>query len=470
MKIAFIFPPFDHKKFEEDIDVVSQNFTQPPPLGLAYAAAIAEKAGHKAIIIDANCQSRLSRKEILKQINKFKPDILGFMLTVYMFRQTLDWIRLLKEEANLPIIVGNVLLELYPREVMMYKEIDYGIIGSAQKPLPELLFALEQRMDISKIQGICYKKDGNIFINFPDTLKENFDTLPFPARHLLPNHKYYTIISKRKNFTIMISSKGCISKCGFCHVANIPYSARHPEGVVEEIDECYRKYKIQEIEFFDADFTLDKKRVIDICKGIKKRGIDIFWTCRARIDQIDEELLDEMKSAGCVRIYYGIECGNQSVLSKISKDITLEQVRQIINLTRKKGMLALGFFLIGAPGDTLDSIKETINFALELNLDYAQFHKTVAKPTTLLYDAVKKITGRDYWRDYILGIADEKSLPAPWTAVSSREIEQWTVKAYRRFYCRPSRITKIAFGIKSLDEFKRYARSAAGFFSVKSDL
>lgn len=470
MKIAFIFPPFDHKRFEEDIDVVSREFTQPPPLGLAYAAAIAQRAGHEVIIIDANCRPRLSKQKVLQQINSFKPDMLGFMLTVYMFRQTLGWIKSLKETTNLPMIVGNILLELYPKEVMSHKEIDYGIIGSAQKSLPHLLDALKHKADISEIKGVCYKREGEVFINSPDTLKEDFDTLPFPARQLLPNHKYYTVMSKRKNFTIMITSKGCPSKCGFCHVKNIPYSARKAEGVVDEIEQCFRKFNIREIEFFDPIFTFDKRRVIEICKAIRKKRIGLSWACRARADQIDEELLNEMKSAGCSRIYYGIECGNQNILDNVSKGITLEYIRKIANLTKQKGILTLGFFLIGAPGDTIETIKDTINFASKLNLDYAQFHKTVAKPTTILYDEVKRITNRDYWREHILGIAGEERLPTPWTDVSEKEIEHYTIKAYRKFYFRPSRLAKIIFGIKSFDECKRYFRSAIGLWTVKSDI
>lgn len=470
MKIAFVFAPFDHKKFEEDIDVVSREFTQPPPLGLAYAAAIAEKAGHQAIIIDANCRPRLSSHEVLIQINQFKPDILGFMLTVYMFRQTMVWIKVLKQQTNLPVLVGNVLLELYPREVMMHKEIDYGIIGSSQEVLPDFLLALDNKMDISKIKGLCYKQNGELFINYPDSLKEDFNSLPFPARHLLPNHKYYTIISKRRNFTIVITSKGCPSKCGFCYVKNIPYSARSPKAVVDELEECFKRYSIREVEFFDPVFTIDKKRIIDICRDVLERKIDISWSCRARVDQVDEELLDEMKSAGCARIYYGIECGSQTILNKVNKGITLDKIRQIINLTKKKGILTLGFFLVGAPGETRESIKETVNLALKLNLDYAQFHKTIAKPGTILYDEVKRNTGRDYWKEYILGIAEEERLPTPWSILSDREVERYTIKLYRKFYFQFPRLKKIAFGIKSFDEFKRYLRSAIGFWTVKSDL
>lgn len=470
MKIAFVFPPFTHKKFEEDIDIVSQEFSEPPPLGLAYAAAIAEKHGHKAMIIDANCRPALSKISVLNKLNAFNPDIVGFMLTAYMFRQTLEWIRYIKKETGSYIIVGNVLMELYPSEVMQHKEIDFGLIGPAQESLPQLLSALENKSRFDAIKGLCYKRDGRIIINNPDTLEEDFSTLPFPARHLLENEKYCTIVSKRKNFTIMLTSKGCPSKCGFCFVKNVPYSYRNAEGVADEMEECYKKYNIREIEFFDPVFTYHKDRVIQICREIRNRNLDISWACRARVDQVDEELLEEMRLAGCARIYYGVECGNQNILNNVSKNVTLERIKEIVNLTKKKGMLTLGFFLIGAPGDTEETIKETIKFALSLNLDYAQFHKTMAKPGTVLYNEVKKITGRDFWKEYISGNADEEMLPTPWTEVSNKQIEQFTIKAYRKFYFNPTRLFKIAIGIKSYEEFLRYARSAIGILTVKSDL
>ncbi|HRY28842.1 MAG TPA: radical SAM protein [Elusimicrobiota bacterium] len=470
MRIVFVFPPFDHKKFEEDIDVVSREFTQPPPLGLAYAAAIAEKSGHDAIIIDANLRPRMSKEDVLAQINEFKPQILSFMLTAYMFQQTLEWIVFLKQKTGLPVLVGNILMELYPKEVFSHREIDFGIIGSAQKPLPALLRALENGGSLEGIKGLCYRENGQLVIQPPDTLREDFDSLPFPARHLLANDRYYTVVSKRKNFTIMMTSKGCVSRCGFCHVKDIPYSARSPVGVADELEECYGRHGIREIEFFDPVFTVNRARVREICLEIRRRGLDISWACRARVDQVDEELLREMKAAGCARIYYGLECGNQAILDKTSKGITLERIREVVRITQNCGILTLGFFLIGAPGETVRTIEETIRFAMSLGLDYAQFHKTVAKPKTLLYDEVMRTTGRDYWGEFVMGTAKEERLPTPWTVVSDGDIEKLTVRAYRRFYFQPSRLWKIFRGIKSFSEFGRYVRSAVGIWRVKSDL
>ena len=471
MKVALVFPHYSHlhRRFEEDIDIVGREFGLLPPLGLAYAAAIMEKAGHKVIIIDANAL-RLSKEEVLNRLTAFSPDILGFMLTVWAFQLTLSWIKYLKAKMVLPVVVGNIQLELYPRETLTYKEIDYGIIGSAQQSLPELLHALENKGSLKHIKGLAFRNNGETVINFPDSFYEDFKTLPFPARHLLPNDRYREVMSKRKNFTVIITSKGCPDKCAFCHIKETPYSTRSPQRVVDEIEECYQKYHIREIDIFDPSFTINKRRVMAICQEVRRRKIEIDFSCRARVDQIDKELLNEMAITGFKKILYGIESGNQTILDRVNKGITIEQIREAIRWTKERGILTLGFFLIGSPGETLSTVKKTIKFAKELRLDYAQFHKVMAKPRTDLYTQVVRETNRDYWREFVLSNVGEERLPSPWTDLSEKEIENLTIRAYRSFYFRPGYLLKTFVNIKSMDEFARYLRSALGLLTVKSDV
>lgn len=471
MKIGLVFPKYSHlhRRFEEDIDVVGREFGLLPPLGLAYAAAIMEKAGHEVIIIDANALD-LSKEKTLERLKDFNPDLLGFMLTVWTFQLTLEWIRYLKSAMGLPVLAGNIQLELYPEETFAHREIDYGIIGSAQKALPELLRALENKKDLNGIKGLVFRQSDRITVNYPDSFKEDFTTLPFPSRHLLPNHKYREVMSKKKNFTIMITSKGCPSQCNFCHIKGTPYSARGPERVVDEIEECYNKYGVREIDIFDPSFTIDKQRAMAICGEIVKRKINIYLSCRGRVDQIDEELLEEMSKAGFKRILYGIESGDQGILNNINKGITLADVRRAIKLTKKHNIEALGFFLIGSPGDTISTVEKTIRFAKELNLDYAQFHKVMAKPCTDIYDRLKAETKRDYWKEFVLEKAGEERLSSPWTMLTQKEIERFTIKAYHAFYFRPAYLLKALINVKSTGEFIRYFRSAIGLLKVKSDV
>lgn len=467
MRVCLVFPPHNYKKFMENLVIVNEEFGIFPPLGLMYVAAILERAGHDVIIIDSSALE-LSKKRTLEKIKRFNPNILGFLLTTWMFRQTLEWISYLKRKINVPVIVGNYALEQYPREVLSHSEIDFGIIGSAEKSLPKLIDALENGNSFENIEGLGFKKNGKIIINYPKILHGDLNNLPFPARHLVPNKKYAGFYSQKKNFTIMVTSKGCSHQCTFCDMGKTKFNARNPQNVVDEIEKCFKKFGVKEIDFFDRSFTADKKRVIDICRKIRKRGIRISWSCRARVDEVDEELLREMKMAGCRLILYGIESGDQEILDKEHKGITKDRIRETINLTKKYGIRVQGFFMIGQPGDTKETVEKTLQFAKDLNIDYAQFMRTVAKPGAKLYEDVSKELGYDYFSSYILGEVPEMRLPTPWTELSEKEIDLLTRKAYLGFYFRPSYILKTILRLGSFEELMRYVRAGLQMILFKS--
>jgi len=462
MRIALIFCPFSHRKFEEDLECVSSNFGVYPPLGLAYAASILEKAGHNVIIIDANAL-KLSKEETLDRIKVFNPQLLGFMLTAYMFRLTLEWIKYLKKNTGLPVLVGNINVQLYPNETLSHDEINYGIIGPAHESLPKLISAMENKTDISQIEGICYKKDGKIIIKQPESFKEDFNNLPFPARHLLPNDKYCQFISKRKNFSILVTTKGCKYNCKFCYLTKIPYTERDVNNVIEEIEECYYKYNVREIDFFEASLVANRKRTIKICKELIKRKLNLEWSCRARVDEIDDELLKIMRKAGCRRIYYGIESGDQEILNKNSKGITLNQIKNAIRLTKKNKIKTLGFFMVGQVGDTKETVEKTIRFMKSLSLDYIQVGRTIPKPCSYLDNLLQQKTNKDYWRDYVLGKEEEKRIPTPWTELTEEEKFEAIKRMYKQLYLSPWYILKTLLSIRSFGEFKRYAKAGLKF-------
>ena len=456
MRLALIFPPFSYKLHEENIRIAVQYFGIMPPLSLAWVASIAEKAGHKVTIIDARTL-KLSQEDVLDRLNEFKPDIMGFMMTTYMYRETLDWIRFLKKRLKIPVVIGGFNLHIYPKESIIPEEIDFGVLDSAFYTLPHLLSELENNKNLFKnVPGLIYKERGDIKIN-PSISEPNFDAYPNPARHLLPNELYAEFPTERRNFTIMITSKGCPQRCNFCEEGSTPFLSRSPQVVADEMEECNRKYNIREIDIFDVNFTWDKKRTTSICNEIIRRGLDISWACRSRIDLVDEEMLKIMKKSGCVRIYYGLESGTQKILDALRKGITLEGIRKTIATTKEVGIKSLGFFLIGSPGETKETIKETVKFAKQLNLEYIQFSKTTAKPMTGLWRELVKTTGTDYWKDYILGLIEEKALPRPWTNLTNEEIDSLTKKAYIDYCLRPLFLWSSVLRIKSFREFKRKA-------------
>ncbi len=470
MRVTLIFPPYQHKIFSENLSTVDEEFCSPPPIILAYVAAILERHGHKVQLLDARVLN-LSQEQALEQIKNFQPDVLGFRSETYHFHNALDWIRYLKENLNIPVITGGVNLSLYPKETLSHREIDYGIIGDALESLPKLIKALEYGAGLDDIPGIIYKKNGEIVINRPQEKFADFDTFPFPARHLLPNESYYSFVSQLKNFTIMLTVTGCPFRCAFCAIhPNTHFRVRSAKKVVDEIELCYKDFGIREIDFFDATFFLPGARALEIFEGMKKRRIKIEWSCRARVDVVDENMLRQAASVGCRQIYYGIESGNTKVLKSIKKDIKIEQVRQAIKWSKKYGIRTMGFFMAGNQCDTRESIRSTIEFAKSLGLDFIQVCRAIAKPGTELDELLIKETGKDYWREHVLGKKIEVRLPTPWSNLSQIEIESLTREFYTKFYFRPKIIWNRINQLKSLEELKRYLGVGLKMLMQKSEL
>ncbi|MBU2103047.1 MAG: B12-binding domain-containing radical SAM protein [Candidatus Omnitrophica bacterium] len=374
------------------------------------------------------------------------------MMTTYMFRDTLEWIRILKKECDVPVVIGGYNLRVYPKESISHPEIDYGVIEHALETVPQLLEALQGKRKLSEVVGLVYKEAGQIRLNPPREV--SFEQFPAPARDLLPNDLYAEFPTERKNFTVMVTSLGCPRGCFFCEAGRTAYNPRSPLTVVDEMTECYHRYGVREIDIFDYDFTADKSRTIAICRLMRERNLDILWACRSRID-IDAQLLREMSQAGCGRIYYGIESGSQKILDTVAKGITLAQIQDTIAATKALGIKALGFFLVGAPGETVQTVRQTVAFAEKLDLDYVQFSKCLAKPRTPLWENLVEQTGQDFWKEWVLGNEVDRVLERPWTQLTNEQIDRLTKWAYVRFHSRPSFLLKSALAVRSLPEFKR---------------
>lgn len=453
MKLACIFNPFKYKLHEENLRIVQRYFGLFPPLSLAWVCAIAERAGHDTLLIDARTL-RLTKEDVLDRLKAWKPDMIGFMMTTYMFRETLEWVSFLKKHLRVPVIIGGYNLRVYPQESLSVDGPDFGCLNSAYHTLPRLLEELAGQRRFEDVPGLIYKENGLVRMTPPGT-EPHFNDYPNPARHLLPNDLYAEFTTVRKNFTVMVTSKGCPNGCLFCEAGHTAYNPRSPETVINEVRECYARYNIREIDFFDYDFCVDRRRVEAICDGLIRSNLDVTWACRTRVDYVDEALLRKMKAAGCSRIYFGIESGVQEILDRLNKGIRLQQIRDAIETTRSLGIMALGFFLVGSPGETRETFRQTVRFAKSLKLDYVQFSKLTAKPLTPYWRQMVSNTGMDYWREYILGGTEDKPLPRPWTSLTNEEIDALTKKAYLMYHCRPMFLMHHILQVRSWSEFKR---------------
>ncbi|MBN2055330.1 B12-binding domain-containing radical SAM protein [bacterium] len=453
MRLALVFNPFSYKLHEENLRIVQKYFGLFPPLSMTWVAAIAEREGHDVTLVDARTLG-LSRQQTIARLKEFRPDLVGFMMTTYMFRETLSWIEAVKREIRVPVVVGGYNLRIYPKESVTPEAIDFGVVNSALYTVPRLLEELSDGRRFDTVPGLVFKRGGEI-IQTESAPLEDFNKYPFPARHLLPNELYAEFPTERRNFTVMVTSKGCPMSCTFCEAGRTPYQPRRPELVVDEIEECYRRFDIREIDIFDYEFLISKKRALAICKGIRDRNLDVIWACRARIDSLDDELLKAMSEAGCRRIYYGIESGDQDVLDRLNKGIKVDQIRATIQATRDAGIKTLGFLLAGVPRETPASFRKMVRFARSLDLDYVQFSKLTAKPGTPYWSKMVDDRGYDYWREYILGNVEEQILDRPWMSMSNNDLDRLTKWAYLRFHLRLGFLFRHTMQVRSYKEFKR---------------
>lgn len=366
------------------------------PLGVTYIAGVLEEEGHDVKIIDMNAE-KVSNKDLRKKIKGF--DIIGITGMITEYQKILEIITTVRETLpDAKIILGGSLATTLPKELLGLTQADFIVIGEGEKITPALLSAIENKTELYQVDGIAYKRDGRIVFTEPAVPINDLDSIPFPARHLLDMRKYiknhfetfgYKIEGYNKiRSTNLISSRGCPYNCTFCFKGMWGYNwrGRSAENVVDEIELLINKYKINGLFFNDDTFVLDKKRVFEFARLLKEKRLDIIWDCNGRIDLMQKDLLKVMYDAGCRGIAYGIESGNQSVLDRIDKRITLGKVRKVIRLTKESGIKAAGCFMIGMLDETKETIRDTIDFARELDLDFYGFSVTTPFPGTRLYD------------------------------------------------------------------------------------
>lgn len=439
-KVLLIYPPNDLGMGESTFRPVLDIYQ---PLGLAYIAAVLEKSGYDVVIIDAKVES-LSLDDILRRIARFHPDLIGITATTADFSISRQLARHIKSRGNYPILIGGPHVSALPEETMRDENFDYGIIGEGEQTTLELAHALvsQNTYDVQNIKGIMFRENGKIVHTPPRECIPQLDDLPFPARHLLPPpEKYSYLYYKHLPVATMITSRGCPYQCIFCDHSVFGFNVRmrSVSNLIEELEMLVKRYGVREVIILDDLFTLYRDRTMEFCQRLLEKDIDIAWSCMSRVDTVTYEMLKLMKRAGCWRINYGIESGNQEVLHTIKKNITLDAVTQAVRWTHALGIRSLGFFILGFPGETRETIEDTIRFARTLPLDRVVFFIAQPLPGTELYHLASR-QGRlqkdvDY-RYYHLYCFPEK-IPYVSEGLSIELLKRCRTKAYRDFYFRP---------------------------------
>lgn len=464
MKVLLIAPPGKETIKSDLIHLIHEERGINPPIGLLYVATSIKTNSHHIVrMLDASVD-KLSIEQIGDNIKEFAPDIIGMTVSTFSLLECIDIARLARQiDPGIKIIVGGIHVYIYPRETIELGCFDYGLLGEAENSIIQLLNKLEANEDTSSIKGLVYKENGDTrFTGMPELLTD-LDSIPFPDRTLLPYKRYNSIIAKANPITIMITSRGCPCKCIFCDRPHLgkSFRVRSADNVVDEFEEC-SKLGIKEILVYDDTFTINKQRVKDICRNIIARKIKIYWGIRARVDTVDEEMLELLKKANCVRINYGVESGDPKVLKGLNKGISLEQAEHAFALTKKHGMDALAYFMIGCPGDTNETIEETMRFAIKLEPAYCHFTILMPFPSTKVYaDAIEKeFITKDVWKEFAQKPVHDFQIPIYEENFTRDELLTLLNKCNKKFYFRPSFIFHEIFKKRSLAQFYREGRAA----------
>ncbi|HNY65763.1 MAG TPA: radical SAM protein [Deltaproteobacteria bacterium] len=376
MKIALIAPPYPLEEAPS------------PPLGLAYVAAACEAAGATVRIFDY-IVSRYTPEKLRSVIEDFGADAVGTTSVTMNFPQAARIIRDAKRiKPSLVTMMGGPHVSFDIENTFRdYPELDLIVKGEGEATLSELVPVLLQRDEWRTVNGIAFVEDGKVHVTPPRPLIEDLDSLPRPARHLLPISRYLAL-----GFPVsLITSRGCPNKCIFCLGRKmVGYKARFrsPRLVVDEIEEILG-YGFTRINIADDLFTANKERVKALCAEIKARGVKFDWSAFARVNTVDREILAIMKDAGCDSISFGIESGNPEMLKRIRKGITLDQAREATKICKEAGMITHASFMVGLPGETLQTMRDTGAFAEELDIVYG-YHFLAPFPGTTVREELNK--------------------------------------------------------------------------------
>jgi anaerobic magnesium-protoporphyrin IX monomethyl ester cyclase len=375
------------------------------PYGLATIASVLRKHGFHVDVYDIN-GFRHGRHEVVKQLEKRSWDVVGVsgLITTYAYQKWL--IRVLKSMAPQKIVVSGGGLATSNRSLLLQNTaVDYTVAGEGEEAMLELCQALEQGGNVPEIAGVVGRDNGSQNSAKSSRRIENLDDVPFPAWDLIPMDVYLenpiwgdvadNSSGFRDDVTVkrsmnIISSRGCPYSCNYCYhlFGRSNYRFRSVQNVVDEIEALLNGYGVDFIGFVDDNMMASERRLVEFCDILESRRFPITWGCHGRVTSAKPEILDRMAEVGCVWIGYGIESGSQKILDAMNKKATVEQAKKAITNTRAARVYPNTTFIFGYPGETLETIQETVNFKREMGLECGSFFAT-PYPGTPLYQQIR---------------------------------------------------------------------------------
>lgn len=441
-----------------------RKFSLNEPLGLAYIASYLLENGHEVKILDAfsmgaNNVERdekyfrygLSDKSIKRHIKDYKPEIVGITSMFTLHAKGVHFTAKAVKEANpnIPVVVGGSHVSILPEWVLSDKNIDLIVKGEGEETFLDIVNRVEKGRSISRVQGTIERKNNGIKINKSRPLIKDIDSIPFPARYLLPmniylNDKRKSKMCMRPPRANMITSRGCLFNCIFCIIHGVwgrSWRGRNPVKLVDEIEMLNKEYGVREVAFQDDNVSLDRDRMEKLCDEIIERKLDIKWSTPNGIAiwTLDKSLIKKMKKSGCYKLTFGIETGCQKTQEYIRKtQINLDKAKEIIKHCNRVGIWTHSAFIIGFPHETPEQIKQTIKYAISTDLDMVTFWIAFPWPGTDMHDDFRNsglipIMTKEDMMDWMANFKTEEPL---WDTdhLTPKQIHKIRSEAHKSFY------------------------------------
>ncbi|UCD26566.1 MAG: cobalamin-dependent protein, partial [Candidatus Bathyarchaeota archaeon] len=384
-KIALVNPPLPPK---------SHLHPQFPLIGLAYMAATLEKNGYEVTVVDSPALN-MTHEDLREEIVSLQPDIVGVTSMTVTFPSALQAARVIKESCPgaLTVLGGPHASVVGEQTLSEQKEVDIVARGECEQTILDLARHVPNHYpkDLQEVAGITFRKNGQI-IRTPDRpFIQNLDELPRPAYEHFTLRKYRYL---GKLTLPIMASRGCPFQCAFCLASQMSgkrVRTRSPKNVVDELAWLRDVHGADAFTFHDPTFTLDKKRVFEICEEINSRKIDLPWDCSTRVDQVSKEVLARMRAANCQIVGFGVESNSQKILNAMKKGTTVEQNERAVRTAKEVGLSFGVFLIIGYPGETMDTLKESLDFIRRTEPDDIYISLATPYPRTEFYDLVKEM-------------------------------------------------------------------------------
>ncbi len=476
LRVLLINPPRFGELIGKNPAIVEKHRGFNPPLGiLSLAGYLETHASFHLDLIDAQ-PKRLSYAELEEQLRERGADVVGITAMTFTLIDVFKTVRLVRRlMPKAKIVLGGPHVHLYPEETIRHPEVDFLLQGEGEVAFLQLLNNLDHPAAWPAIKGLVYLDDaGKVVNNGIAATTENLDELGMPARHLLNVRDYTSLLGRDNVITTMFTSRGCPYRCTFC---DRPYSPvlsgfrwRSAGHVAEEMELCL-SLGIREAFIYDDTFTVRRDRVFELCDEIERRKIKFRWDVRAHVNTMTPELIRRMKQAGCDRIHYGVECGNDRMLRVIKKNMTVAKVREVVAQTKHAGMEVLCYFIIGQQTETASDINDTLNLARELSPNYVHFTVFCPYPGTEIYSEGlnRGVIKDDVWRRFSLDPHDGFELPVWEENFTRQELREMLVKCYKSFYLRPGYIARNLLRIRGIGELKRKVKAGLSVVTMNAN-